>query len=404
MQRPGLIRIEENQLFSTLFGLLIGFEIIKIAVLQLVRKVVVLPFKLDSAMIYGLLVLLVLSCSKKIFLSVTQKSILFLFGLTFLIGFSYIRNIESGDYFKEIMKDFVICVMYYLMGKSITDDKGAVESFRIVSFFITVSSIVILQNGLGEASHSLWLSYLILPAIIISIDACFDITQKHRILYGVNAVASTILCVYSGSRGPFLCIAIFLILRIISSLKDEKQRVYSILTVLIAGFTFYYYFDAIVLLLNRYANVLGMSDRVIQSFISGNFAYDNGRFALQKAALYLLVSNPIYLLFGTGVAADRIVLANYFHSPSSNLYGMPPHFFFIEVLFQFGIIAGGAICIGIIKLILKASKVTKEKGFDNLFLILLSIGFFPLFVSGSYITRPLFFLFLSYCVNIVQHE
>ena len=74
------------------------------------------------------------------------------------------------------------------------------------------------------------------------------------------------------------------------------------------------------------------------------------------------------------------------------------HNILLEIIGNFGIIIGSILIILLIFLIVR-SLLSKEKKYTNLIIIWLSLGFFHLMVSGSYLTDIKFWILLGLLFN-----
>ena len=138
----------------------------------------------------------------------------------------------------------------------------------------------------------------------------------------------------AGSRGPILDIAIFLAIYILIKLNNSRKKWFLLGIVVIIGAviwnTYIYVLNMLTILLNRF----GVSSRFIQKMLAGEIADDSGRYEIWKAAIEMIRKKPL----GYGAMGSRHVISQY-------IYVAHPHQIFLEILIDFGVIAGSCIII-----------------------------------------------------------
>ena len=93
--------------------------------------------------------------------------------------------------------------------------------------------------------------------------------------------------------------------------------------------------------------------------------------------------------FGHGWLSDRLFTPD----------GMYVHNFELEILCQFGYIAGGLLLIMLFYLICKRFFYDKRLEAISFWYIMLCSGFFALQFSYTYVKYPLFFIFIGYLLS-----
>ena len=134
--------------------------------------------------------------------------------------------------------------------------------------------------------------------------------------------------------------------------------------------------------------------RNIEKLIKNDIEKDDIRELLRNTSFQYALDHPFW---GTGLLNDRIFLYNigFITSPTATVYGSYSHFFFAEVLMQFGLIPGCLLVFFLFRQlwtrIFKGTSVDEQ----NLFIISVTVGLFPLLVSRSWFTFPLFYFLLG---------
>lgn len=127
---------------------------------------------------------------------------------------------------------------------------------------------------------------------------------------------------------------------------------------------------------------IGLSSKILDTFISGENELDGGRIWLWNSAIGYIKENP----FGLGAYADRYYWGVYVHN------------IFLEILMSFGWILGGAF---IIMLILMIFNMLKEKKnmWRSLFLCFFSMAIIRLLLSYSFWYDENFWFMLAVYVS-----
>ena len=132
---------------------------------------------------------------------------------------------------------------------------------------------------------------------------------------------------------------------------------------------------------------LNINSRTIIILLNNSFFYDSGRHRLVNEAIDNLKRKPF---IGWGIAGDVICMEQY------------PHRIDIEILLDFGQIMGIIIICLLICLIIRGFLCAKENRIE--YLVLLSCGLAPLFLSHSYLSEPFFWIFLGACISLARHN
>lgn len=155
------------------------------------------------------------------------------------------------------------------------------------------------------------------------------------------------MILFGGSRGPLLCIAIFIALYFIINLVQSKHKgrigfAVSFIVLLLA-YCYEYILGAIIIVMNY----LGISSRTVMMLLEGTIANDNGRDKIWNAAIQMIKDNP----FGYGALGTRHVIY-YYHDVGHC------HQLFLEILVDFGIFLGMFI---IMCIMFRAFKIITDK-------------------------------------------
>jgi hypothetical protein len=356
--------------------ILIAFELINTTVgnnIQLISKVIV-------GILYFMALPTVWKRNKIKFIGVYFISI-------FIFLLNYLLFQENWVHLTGIIFPFFFtCLPSFVYSYSINDWsvlKNVMKKTSLIVF--TVGFIITILVFTGRASvgaYSMSLSYYMLLPAVFFFDDFLDGFQIKSIAV---SLASILIILSLGARGPLMCIGVFLILKLFNirnKLTFRNILIYVVIVAIILVGLFI--FDTLLDNLNNLFLQFGIRSRTISLLLKDNL-HLSGRDSLYKEMMQSIGDNPI---FGTGLAGDRRVIGTYSHN------------IVIEVLSGFGIIIGG-ILILLLAIICYKSLFSKNVLTMNLICIWFSIGTVSLMVSGSYLTDFKFWIFLGLAAKLL---
>lgn len=193
-----------------------------------------------------------------------------------------------------------------------------------------------------------------------------------------------------GTRGPLLCLIIFLLAFLFFSYRHNAIMTINLLLVLGA---IYIFLRPIMIVLMFLTRMVGLSTRIFESYLEDElFSYENSssRDTIHEI-LWNYISNDQRGI-GYGLGSDRIVGLN-------NTYA---HNLIYEVWMDFGLYIGSFLLTLFIVFIIKTFRKVYGSEKFNLFLILLIWSIGHLMLSGSYLQDFQVYFFIGYCVNILR--
>ncbi|NMA67038.1 MAG: hypothetical protein GX957_12535 [Clostridiaceae bacterium] len=255
----------------------------------------------------------------------------------------------------------------------------------IVMFFGTLTAVFSLFGRTSIGIYSMSLSYYMLLPAIVNLDRLIDKFRVKTLIYFVTS-SSVILSL--GSRGALLCIAVFLVLKIIKT--DTKSTIQKslgyigFLTTLVITVVFSN--EIIIHIYNIFVR-LGINSRTLRMLLQGNLHVSQSRDRIYQIVWEQVVKKPV---LGIGLAGDRAVLEG---------IAVYVHNIFLEIIANFGIIVGSIIILAIAGLLIRSFFIRDRKKY-GLISILVSTGFVHLFLSNSYLIDIKFWLFLGVTLNL----
>lgn len=251
----------------------------------------------------------------------------------------------------------------YLFIRMVNDPDTLLKNLRVSSWLmyvyyfrqllksLSVGYWEIEGNG-GEIMHlsySLDFGYNVLLFVLVFMVLSF---RYKRVSDIIGAFAGFIMIILAGSRGPILCIGVFIILYFICFLGEHKHK-YSIVFLLFSFLLLVYFcYEPILIFVSRFLISHGLSSRFIDKILSGTIADGAGRETIWKAAIGMISERP---LMGYGAMGARHVLSKI------HIVGYP-HQLFLELLIEYGVLFGGFFSI---ILIVISYKILSMKGFDT---------------------------------------
>ena len=307
--------------------------------------------------------------------------------------FLYPRN---QPYFDVLFSDFVKCLPFYFVGIALRgDDKEIVSwmyrvscvsicTFAFYRLFINQMASIAQQGG------DMYSSYSLLPHACLSFYFLMkNFKWRRLVLFFLAAVCLLMM----GTRGPILCLLVFMITTIILTIRSQKPLVVLGMVMLCLLLLF---FGSLTDLLIEWsysiADTFGLSTRVLDKMLSGHIADSSGRIYIRKRILYYLAETRI---LGLGIYGDLFVSE-----------GMYAHNLILELWAHFGYYIGTllvvALCVFITRGAICCVKLKDENA--KLIVFLLLCCCVKLLVSSSYLREPLLWALLGYTTALLREK
>ena len=307
-------------------------------------------------------------------------------------------NAQTTKPFEDIWLEFSFqCFIMYFVGlagiKKMGHDKKLIETMCLISMF-SILTLTIIYNATSSGAEYEWSSnqyipYSLLPHILLLLASLFEqmsIVKLALVLYG------TLNLVMLGNRGSVVCLLVMLLLLSYFKTKEleSKKKYIFLLFLLLLLFIVWgtNIYEMALLGAYKYALEHNLSTRVFQTFLgeyTSGTTFDSGRLDIQRDLLQRLKENP----FGYGLGSDRYFATQYAHN------------ILLEIALNFGVFVGGAMIIELLSVLIRGFKLASSRmEIRNLFFIFLCLGFVKLFISGSYLTDPYFFILLGMSIGL----
>lgn len=345
--------------------------------------------QISSKIIVGFLFLLGLP-------SVLRRNwVLFIVTYTISIGiflYNYLIFSQNVEFIKNLIFPFFFtCLPSFVYSYSIKDRKIFIDIMEKTSIVVFIVGILlgtlVFSKKMFVGGYSMSLSYYMLLPTIISLNRFL----KTKSLTALTAfIMSFIVIIALGSRGPIMCIGIFILIYLINNIPKLNYKVlllYSFLSTIFIMIIMN--IEKVLLYVYNLLLDFGITSRTLLLFMRKDI-YLSGRENLYKEIMFQILEKPI---LGIGIAGDRLHIGTYTHN------------IFVELLSGFGIIGGSLIIILLVWITFKSIKQDNKNG-SNFMGIWISLGLAPLFISGSYLIDFHFWIFLGFGLKsiIKRHD
>ena len=381
---------------------LVGGELVTKPLLQFTHSILHVPGKIDTIALYALIALIAAAglygkvTSGKFSFKPSEIVLFCVLFSVFLIG--YARSTAYSDMFLEMLRDFLLGILAYLWFRCCDDTERLLRAFAVMSVLMTAAMfLLLLLSGNEKAGqYSQYYGYMIFPACVIAVN---EAIRKKSVFYTLIAAAAFLLTFLMGGRGPILFELIFLVIRLIGEPIRPAGKVAVSGFIAAVGSLIYFNLFAILEWLNQLAVSANFSSRIFDKLLMGKL-YESGRSQIYEAAWKVVERHPF---FGAGIGKDRIEIAKIIRSDAP--IGTYPHNFMLELLVQFGIVAGVVLIICFVIFEIRAYRASHaEKVEHDLFWIMLMVGFVPLLASSSYFTYPMFYAMLAWQLSALERD
>lgn len=319
----------------------------------------------------------------------TFKRILLLFGLEFWFGISYLITFVSERYYAEefltyCITTLVICIPFLVL-VSLVDDYTCLYRYLYKSSYVNTALLLpYLFLTQGSIVYSMPASYQLLFCTLIHINDFFQKNSKWKGLKCILIVVEIAFIFVRGARGPLLCLAVFVILKLLTEFSSNKQALFFTIVGVIVCAVAFVHFDALLSGIGVLLNRFGLYSRTYEQFAADAILSDSGRNVLQSHAIELIRENP---LWGYGVSADMKLIG-----------GQYTHNIFLELVFDFGVIVGSVFFLVITAFVVET--VFMQRGIEKeLRMLFIPMGYVMLFVSGTYLQSIYLFILLGIALH-----
>lgn len=382
-------KIEYENLF---FAYTVSLQAITTVVTVPLRKLIN-THRLDTLLVYAVLLALFIKALPYIQtrISKIELIVLFVYIATWVYSKLFYQQFDSVR--SEAIKDIIFnCLLIWFAARMVHLTNQLVSFMRVVGYLYLLRFLVVLLLGSSSTfeTYSQYDGYVTFYGFAFLLVS--TLLNKKKIDFAGCALL-VFFTLMTGARGPFIFEIITFVLGLLFCNSDKKKLRRVIPAILIGGGILASSMQSIMLRLLRTVSFRGGSTRTIQTIINGNFLSSVGnRNRLYSLAMEYISENWFH---GLGFVNDRIYLAQHVGT-LDEILGTYPHNIFLELGMQFGLVPGVIVILFLIWLFYTTYRRQDNVQKKLFYIILLSIGIFPLLVSGSYLTTPYFYALLGF--------
>ena len=313
----------------------------------------------------------------------------------FIISLSGVFFIENIPYIAITLQKYIPMAFTTLIIINIKDYDFLLKLFNlfssIVSFILFIFIFYLIKNNLiylfaSEETYMLF-SYSLLPFV------CFLLYSylNNKSLYSlINFIFTAIIMIIFGCRGATLCLlAYFIIIFIQKNINEHRYK--KIAFCLLLGITLIFItFMKLEYINSFFYNELNIKSRLLRKISSGGDinSISTGRLSIYKKVINELDYNFIKV---RGVNSDSVLNG-----------GIYCHNIFLEILYDFGGIIGGFLCVILFYFIYKTIVLRNKSILNDLIQIFFAIGFFKLLVSSSLFYETNFWCWIALIMKKIK--
>lgn len=398
MKKSKLIKEIDNRIYFLIFVALLWSKEILLAYCRgAVLKIPVLSAGADY-FIPALMFLMFLLSYRTIAERLRGADFVFIMVCLVVYVGEYVIFKRNRAYFeRNHLNFFVGCLPLYFVGVALQgdDEEGiirllfriscvSVVAFGVYTMLIKQMDSDIVRKGNMDSAYDL------LP------HAClvFYFTVKEfkwwKLLIVILAGISILMM---GTRGAVLCFLVFILAVCALTIKFKRPVTIFILAgSCLIFFVFRGLTDRLIEAAYSIGRTLGLSTRVFDKLMSGDFTVSVARDSLKAIIRYYLRAYPVT---GLGIYGDCYVTQ-----------GQYAHNLFVEIYAHFGYVMGTVITVALAILAFRGTRIVLKSRNDNSVVItlLLLCCCFKLAVSSSYLRESFFWLMLGYFAATIRSD
>ena len=398
MRKSKLIKKVDNQIYFKIFLALLWSKEILLSYFRAFLQKIPGFSAMSEFVIPAILFLMFLLSYETIAERLRGADFVFVMGCILAYVASYIFFKRNRDFFRMEWINFILGALpFYFVGVALkSDDEGVVlkllyriSCVSVIAFCVYYLFVNELEDKIVRSGdmHS---AYNILPHACLTFYYMIKEFKPYKLLVFLLAAIALIMM---GTRGAVLCLLVFIVLSTAVTVKFKRPIfLLSMVVVCALFFLFPGLTDGLVNTAYSIGEKFGLSTRVFDKLLSGDFTVSDSRVYLRERVLYYLKAYPFT---GLGIYGDRGVAA-----------GQYVHNLFMEIYAQFGLLLGTILMISLAVLIYNGTRCAfkSETKHPQVIVLLLMSCCFKLVVSSSYLKEAFFWLLLGYFVGLVRED
>ena len=289
-----------------------------------------------------------------------------------LYAFLFIRLVDDPD---KLLKCLLISAWLMFIDFGI----------KFVGYLNRGYWVSVLDGVVRHSTYNLAFGYDVLP---FELTFLYVALKNKRLIHWIMAALGFVMLLAGASRGPMLNILIFLIAYLSVCIQRSKKKIIILGSLGVVAIVLYFGFTSILNWVSQLLTKAGLSSRMIKMLIAGTASDDNGRMEIWSRAVQMIQEKP----WGYGAMGSR-----------QGIYDIisvgHPHNVFLEILIDYGVVAGAGIIIGGFVALFRILKMQNIGEWKGLALIYIG-GSSQLLLSGTYWHRPGIWVLLAIGISV----
>ena len=368
--------ISSTLVLSAQYVILVAFNLLSTNIgsqVQIVSKIIV-------AVIYLSVLPIIFKRNLKLIVVLYIAS-LFIYLMNYLL-YPLNRNILQTLFFPIFMVNIPSFIFAYNLRNYTVFNELVIKISKYLVLMGAIISILVVSGKSDIGIYSMSLSYYLLLPALVYLNSIF---KKFKFSSLVLFLATILIIISFGSRGPIFAILVFFVLKLF---KFQKQVTYQTILrqiiILSIALLIYLNIKSILLSVNNVLTYLNLSSRSITLFLNDGLN-TSGRDVIYNDAFRSINKSP---LFGYGLAGDRIAIGriDYVHN------------IFLEIVLNFGLLLGIPLIIYFLLVFFKNIYFRNGEK-SNVILLWFCLSFIPLLISNSFLIDMNFWILMGFCLS-----
>lgn len=353
-------------------------------------------FRQISILIIGLLFLYALPVVIKraaAFISIVVSLFIILLAVTFLIFPDNIPFLYREGVLVYALFVTLPCFIYAYCIKDMDKFYRYLEVYStiVIGLSLLVLAAMFLFSFSINNDYTMSLGY---SAGLASIFYLYKVFERRSIKDIIFFIIGLSLIISIGSRGPLLCLAVFIMVYFLTNLVKEKitlgRLVSFTLTLVFLGLISYAISNQDWLVkLNYFLSDFNINSRTLSLLINDNLAQSSGRDGIYSFLIQKIKEQPF---LGYGIGSDRLMV------------GMYAHNLFLALFTFFGVIGGILSSLVITFILLGAFITAKNQKTTAILLVLFSIYFVSSMLSGDILTSYGLWILIGMSMSVISSK
>lgn len=214
---------------------------------------------------------------------------------------------------------------------------------------------------------------------------------RNKTIYSSVVSLLSIMMIFSfGTRGPLVCVLVFIISFILFFVKFKHSKIIKVFFILLF-ICLYRYLDDFMLFLQILLRKLHMSTRIVDKYFLDEIGVSVARDDITDKLLQVMNSSS-FPFWGEGLCG------------SYKYVGIYPHNFFMEIFFSFGYFCGVIIILLLFVLLYRAMIKSRNLIEKSFLLLLFCSSIVKLMMSGSFLDESILFILIGYSLCIIKNR